>query len=58
MTINLSVPTYGFPLYNEERYEQCRGGGKRNEPGEARQVTSEMETRGVSAFRWGPPGHG
>ena len=58
MTIYQSVPVYGFPLYNEERCEQCRGRGKRDAPGEARQGTREVETRGVSSFRWGPPVNG
>ena len=51
MTTNLSVPAYGFSLHNEERCEQCRGGGIRDVPGEARQVVDETGTIAVFNFR-------
>ena len=60
MTINRSVPAYGFSLNNEERREHCCGGGfgggKRDVPGDARQVTGEAGTRGVFDFRSRPRG--
>ena len=58
ITIKVSVPAYGFSLYNEERCDGCHGGGKRDAVAEAREGTGEAESRVIFDFRGRYPQQG